>query len=255
VSKDAAPTTGDGRDGNHGASNAPTALAAQLATALAYLTAVPLRPRAPLGESAAFFPAIGLALGALAVAIDGVLDDLPRIMLRNLMLVLALVVATRRRHVLAAARLAGGARRAVGAAAVVSVVGFKLAALSQVAPELRDTALLYAPMLGRWAMIVLAFGSLRARAGESALGRGMTFREFGLGSVFALLVTLATVAARGLVAILVLAVVTVAARIAAHRRWGGVSDDVAAAGSELGEAVALVILGFGIGPAPRSAVV
>ena len=116
--------------------------------------------------------------------------------------------------------------------------------------ESRESALLLAPMLGRWAIVVLAFGSLPARSDGVGftMVRSLTFREFGIATVLALWVTLAGTAARGLVAALVVASVTIGCRILAHRKLGGVTGDVLGAIGELTEALVLAVFALGASP-------
>src|SRR6478672_3643948 len=92
--------------------NAPRALVAQLATAVRFLTVLPIGgPTAPLGESAVFFPLVGLGIGALLVTVDRVLIVAPP-PLRNVAVVALLVLVTGGRHLAALARsvrtVAGG---------------------------------------------------------------------------------------------------------------------------------------------------
>jgi cobalamin synthase len=135
---------------------------------------------------------------------------------------------------------------AAGAIAVAVVLVAKLAGLGALHLPARTMALCYAPMLARWSMVVLAFGSRPAGTGPgSELVRTVKFREFGVATVGALWVALANTAARGLLAILVVAVVTICCRIFVHARLGGVNDDLLSAIVEVNETLVLATFTLG----------
>jgi len=234
--------------------NAPLALLAQLAAALRFLTAVPLRGvLAPLGESALFFPLVGLGLGGVLVLVDGVAAPFPSAV-RAVLLVAALAGLSGGRQLRGVARgvpalIAGAGEQPAGVTGVVAagvVLLLKLATVGALRTTTRTMALLYAPMLARWSMVVLAFGSRPAGPGEgSELVRTVKFREFGVATVSALWVALANGAARGLVAILVVAVVTICCRIFVHARLGGVTDDLLGAIVEVNETLVLATFTLG----------
>ena len=245
--------------------NAPAALVAQLATAVRFLTVVPV-PGATVevGTSALFFPLVGVALGGALVVLDRVTAPLVPLAIRDVLLVGVLAVITGGLHLdgladsadglfsgdreRALAIMREGPIGAFGAAAVVLVVALKLRSLDALPPETRTAALLYAPMLARWAMVVLAFGSRAARPdglGHSMV-RSLTFREFGIATVVALWIALAQAGARGLLAILLVAATTIGCRILAHARLGGVTGDVLGAIGEVVEALVFAV--FALGP-------
>ncbi len=226
--------------------NAPRALVAQLATAVRFLTVLPVRgATAPLGESAVFFPLVGVGIGALLVTVDRVLVGSPD-PVQNFVVIALLALVTGGRHLAAVARtarrLAGGGA-AAGGLALVLAIGAKLGALSMVAPPLRATALVLAPLLSRWSLVVMAYGS-RRRPGAAAtpLLGSMTFREFALASVSALAIALVAADAWALAAILVVAGVTVVVRLVAHRTAGGIDADLAGAIVEIDEALVLTLM-------------
>jgi adenosylcobinamide-GDP ribazoletransferase len=234
--------------------NAPAALLAQLAAALRFLTVLPLRGvLAPLGESALFFPLVGLGLGGVLVLVDRAAAPLvPG--LRTTLLVATLAALSGGRQLRGLARAVPALSRGgddqemgvPGAVAVGIVLLLKLATVGALRATTRTMALLYAPMLARWSMVVLAFGSRPAGPGEgSELVRTVKFREFGVATVSALWVALANGAARGLLAILVLAVVTICCRILVHARLGGVTDDLLGAIVEVNETLVLATFTLG----------
>jgi adenosylcobinamide-GDP ribazoletransferase len=256
----APPEDGPAALASHAHVNAPRALAAQLATAVRFLTVLPAAGASvALGESALFFPLVGLGIGGLLVAADRALAPLVPTVVDGAALVALLATITAGRHLRGLANAADtlavrdraralavmrdGATGALGVAAVALVLGIKVACLAVLPTANRTAALLYAPMLARWAVVVLAFGSRPAR-GEGvgfAIVGSLTFREFGLATVFALWLALAGMAARGLVAVLVLAIVTITGRILAHRKLGGVTGDLLGAITEIAEVLVLLV--------------
>jgi adenosylcobinamide-GDP ribazoletransferase len=244
--------------------NRPAALIAQLAAAVRFLTIIPLGGvPVGVGASALFFPLVGLALGGMLVLLDRVIAPLVPLTVRDVLLIAALAVATGGLHLdgladsidgmfagdreRALAIMRDGAIGAFGTVAVILVLALKLRSLDALPDATRAVALLHAPMLARWSMVVLAFGSRPAR-GEG-LGYEMvssvTFREFGIATVGALWLMLAGTAARGLVAILVVAAVTIGCRILAHARLGGITGDLLGAVCEVNEALVLAVFTLG----------
>jgi adenosylcobinamide-GDP ribazoletransferase len=245
--------------------NTPAALLAQLATAVRFLTVVPVRgATVPIGQSALFFPLVGLGLGAVLVAADRTLALAVPEAVRAVLLVALLAGATGALHLdgladsadalltrereRALAIMRDTATGAFGVAAIVLVVLVKVRSLDALPVETRTTALLMAPMLARWAMVVLAFGSRPAR--PDGLGFAMVgslkFREFGVATVFALWVALAATAARGLTAFILIAALTITIRILAHRKLGGITGDHLGAVAELTEALVLAVFTVGV---------
>ncbi|HEY2386458.1 MAG TPA: adenosylcobinamide-GDP ribazoletransferase [Candidatus Binatia bacterium] len=234
--------------------NAPLALLAQLAAALRFLTVLPLRGvLAPLGEGALFFPLVGLALGGVLALLDRAAAPLAP-GARAVLLVATLAALSGGRQLRGLARgvqalvRGGDVQRpgAAGAVAVCVLLLVKIATIGALRTSTRTMALLYAPMLARWSMVVLAFGSRTAGPGDgSELVRTVKFREFGVATVSALWVALANGAARGLLAILVLAVITICCRIFVHARLGGVTDDLLGAIVEVNETLVLATFTLG----------
>lgn len=235
--------------------NAPAALLAQLKEAIGFLTIVPLgRSAAPIGESALFFPLVGLALGGVLLALDRLTAPLLPLAVRNVLLVGALAAASGARHLRGLARgvralaASRGSKIAAAGASIASLLlMLKLVALGALPATTRTMALLYAPMLARWSMVVLAFGSHPAGREDAghALVRTVKFREFGVATVGALWIALANTAARGLLAILLVAVVTVSCRILVHARLGGVGGDLLGAIVEINETLVLATFTLG----------
>lgn len=217
--------------------------------------------RATLAGGLAFYPVVGLALGALVGALGAGLAGLgsPAVGVGT---VLALVALTGGRGVwgLAAAAEAflgrGGQAAALarlrarpgllGWAVAAALLGAKIAAVAVLPPSARLIALAVAPMLGAWAIVVQCYGGspAHARGPAAALVGRARFREFGWASLTALGVTLGLGEAIGLVVVLVASLTTVGLRLYAYRRLGGLTGRLLAATRELVETLVLATLGL-----------
>ncbi len=159
--------------------------------ALQFLTVMPpLVRRAPrtadLGRCEAFFPLVGLLLGASLAVVDQALTPFVASLVRDVALVAVLAVLTGALHLDGVVDTFDGLftgatpeRRlevmrdpragSYGVVAVVLLVALKVAALGSLPPALRAPALIVAPCLGRWG-IVLATGAF-AYARPEGMGR------------------------------------------------------------------------------------
>ncbi|HXJ36421.1 MAG TPA: hypothetical protein VMS22_20485 [Candidatus Eisenbacteria bacterium] len=179
-------------------------------------------------EGLAWLPVVGLACGAVAAAAADVAGGLGPI---------ATAVAA-----VAALALLDGRWRG-GVLPVITLL-VEAGALTKVGGTSRTVALLVAPMLARWAIVVQCYGGVPvsgARDLAALVGRAR-FREFALASVTALGVALVLLDAVGLAVALVAALVTIAVRVAAYRWAGGLTTRALDATSALVEASALVLL-------------
>jgi hypothetical protein len=97
-------------------------------------------------------------------------------------------------------------------------------------------------MLGRWALVIVAYGSMPLAGDPLAarLVRAARFREFGIASVSAMAATLLLIDAIGLLLLFAVATGALALRIAVHSRSGGVSRPAIAAAPLLGEITTLL---------------
>ncbi|MEW6272714.1 MAG: hypothetical protein AB1689_25845, partial [Thermodesulfobacteriota bacterium] len=157
-------------------------------------------------------------------------------------LVGALPGATRDRAA-ALTRLEEGPAGAAGAAAAALLVAAKTAALGGLAGGTLALAVVLASTLGRWALVVQAYGALPALEGGpgAALAREMKFREFGVASVGAMAATLALSNAMGVVLLIGAGTVAVGLRILVHHFFGGVTPTTVRAAGEICETVVLVL--------------
>ncbi len=216
--------------------------------------------RAALAGGLAFYPVVGLVLGALAA---GVATATERVLPAaagpaGVLALVALAGARGARGLAAAAEallrrgdavIVRGRLRTVpgplGIAAAGAALAARAAAAAVLPPPARTTALLLAPMLGAWAVVVECYGGVPTHASGTAaaiVGRAR-FREFGWASVTALGMTLAVGEPIGLVIVLAASLATVGVRIYAYHRLGGLTGRLLAATRELVETVVLVTLG------------
>lgn len=235
----------------------------ELRAALLFLTGVG-RPGLDPGEVArggAFFPALGLVLGALVAAALALLEPLLPSPLLALLGVGLLWLASGGTLPRALGRVATTALSArgdratklaaldaprIGAGGVLVLALVLLAkglALSVLQGSTLVLTVVLALMLGRWAIVVQAYGSLAARPDDLAavFVREMKFGQFGVASVTAMAATLAFSNAMGIVLLLGVATATVGLRILVHRWLGGVVPATLEAGGELAETVALLV--------------
>lgn len=244
-----------------GADSGPVARLRELRAALLFLTGTPWQ-RLDAGEVArggAFLPALGLGAGATAGALLALADRrLPHALVAAAGVAL-LWLASRGRLPLALGRVAsavpGGGRdaaatvaalderRSAGTLLLALLLAVKGSALAVLGGSTLAIAVALAVMLGRWAIVVHAYGSLAAPADERAavLVREIKFGQFGVASVTAMAATLVLSNAIGIVLLLGVASATVAGRILVHRWLGGVATTTIEAAGELAETVALLL--------------
>lgn len=216
-------------------------------------------PRAALAGGLAFYPVVGLGLGAVAALVASAVGTLvPALAGAAGVLALAALTGPREPWGLAVAVEAlvrpGSAADVVarlrarpgllGAAIAAGAVGVRLWAATVLPPPARTTALLFAPLIGAWAIVVQCYGGapLRARGTAAALVGRARFREFGWASLVTFAVVLAIADALGLLLLLVAALTTVGVRLWVHRRAGGLTGRALAATRELVQTVVLLVL-------------
>jgi len=248
----------------------PGGLLAELRLAVSFLTIIPVidRRRASddtVAASFAWFPIVGFVLGAALTAEDWLLAHVFAQVIRSVLIIVSLTVVTGAVHLdgLADTADALGAGRdreraldiirdsrvgTFGASAIFFDLTLKILALSTLAGHRRYAALLLAPMLARWAMVLVAAGLPYLRssgAGSTLLGdksKSLSLRAV-LVAIFTLVAMLMlgelrTTALAGAVAI----AIVLATRLF-YRRWlGGVTGDLVGACGELVEIAVLVTM-------------
>ena len=229
-----------------------------LFSALRFLTRLPVPATSTSGFGAAVFPLVGLLLGWFSVAIDMLLGGLdPGI--RNVAILAfgALVTGALHYDGLADTLDALGGSSvddrlrimrdgSVGTFAVlglVFVVAAELASLAAVSADLRWSALVAAPVAGRSAMLLTAFGAKPARS--EGLGaefvRALGAREVTVASTTAIVLLIALSGTVGIVAGLLVAAASYTLRAMATKRFGGVTGDVLGASGKISEALVLLL--------------
>ncbi len=242
----------------------------ELRLAVSFLTILPVIDRRRASDHAvaasfAWFPIVGFVLGAMLAAEDWLLAHVFAQVIRSVLIIVSLTVVTGAVHLdgLADTADALGAGRdreraldilrdsrvgTFGASAIFFDLTLKILALSTLAGHRRYAALLLAPMLARWAMLLVASGLpyLRGSGSGSTLLSGENKNlvpRVAFVAIFTLVAMLMlgelrTIALAGAVAI----AIVVAMRLF-YRRWlGGVTGDLIGACGELVEIAVLVAM-------------
>ncbi len=253
-----------------GPSAPPSGLLAELRLATSFLTILPVidRRRASddtVAASFAWFPIVGFVLGAALSAEDWILAHVFAQVIRSVLIIVSLTVVTGAVHLdgLADTADALGAGRdreraldilrdsrvgTFGASAIFFDLTLKILALSTLAGHRRYAALLLAPMLARWAMVLVASGMpyLRSSGSGSTL-LGNKGKSLGLRAVLVAIFTLVAMLMLGALRAVALAGAVAIAIVLATRlfywRWlGGVTGDLIGACGELVEIAVLVTM-------------
>lgn len=232
--------------------------------ALQFLTLFPCPKRidyanADVGQAAIFFPVIGLIMGFILVLGNFLLDPFASAGLSSVILISLLAFMTRGLHLDGVGDTfdglgAGGDRDRMltvmddshigvfGLVAIVLILSLKIHALESLDVD-RWRALLVATILGRWAMVLLAY---RSKAAKDGLGARLIDHLQTKHFLFATLITFLLVAAiwrgNGIAMMAWVAIFTTASKSYFHRRLGGVTGDTLGAIEELSETSVMVLL-------------
>lgn len=235
--------------------------------ALEFLTIFPSPNRTEysatdVGPAAIFFPVIGFLLGLILVLVNVLLEPFARPALSSVALVTILALLTRGLHLDGLGDTfdglgAGGDRERVlrimddshtgafGLIAIVLLLFFKIHALESVDSE-RWRALLAAPVLGRWAMVLLGYRSQAAKPGlGSTLIDHLETKHFFFASLITLILVAAILHGIGIAIMVWVAIFTITSKNFFHRRLGGVTGDTFGAVGELSETSVFVFLALG----------
>jgi adenosylcobinamide-GDP ribazoletransferase len=232
--------------------------------ALQFLTLFPCPKRTERladeeGQAAIFFAVIGFLLGLILALVNSLLEPLASPGLSGVLLVAILALLTRGLHLDGLGDTfdglgAGGDRErmlrimddshtgAFGLIAIVLVLFFKIHAIESIDVE-RWRALLTAPVLARWAMVLLGYRSRAAKPGlGSVLVEHLATKHFILATFITLLLVTAILHSAGFAMMVWVAIFTMAWKRYFHRRLGGVTGDTFGAVGEMSEASVLVAL-------------
>lgn len=248
--------------------------------AFQFLTSLPLpwprevRPEA-LGRATACFPLVGLIIGVFLAALNWLLNHILPVALVNALLIVALVMLTGALHLDGLADTCDGlaGHRPVeerwrvmrdshagvfGVVGVVLVLLVKYVSLNSLPQDLMTAALLFMPVVSRWAMVYAIFAYPYTR--PSGLGTAFKAQTRWPQFTAATLITLAVAIAlfpmfsvTGLLVTFGVWLVTVILAAYFRHKFAGLTGDTYGAINEVAEVVVLilVILLFNIGLAHR----
>lgn len=231
-----------------------------------FLTIIPLPfqvrcEERDLGRSMAFFPLVGMTLGALLVFIDLVVSRfLPR-PVTDLILIAFLSLVTGALHldgfadVCDAFAARGNKERflavmkdsrvgAVGAAGLIFAITLKYQALLNIDHSIKIPALLIFPSVARFGQVLMATGARSARE----TGLGTTFiAGAGRGSLLLALASVSVITVwplywKGAVLVIASSVLVLSVRWYFQKRFGGITGDIIGFSSELIEIMSLLLM-------------
>ena len=206
-----------------------------------------------------FFPVIGLLLGAVLGLLDRAMAPVATPGLSGAILVAALAWLTRGLHLDGLGDTfdglgAGGDRDrilrimddshtgAFGVIAIVLLLLLKVHALESIETG-RWRALLAAPVLGRWVMVLLAYRAEPAKTGLAAAFIGqLTGRHVAIATTIAVVAVVSVLGIAGIMLSIAAAIFAFGGRRYLHHRIGGVTGDTCGAVGELTEASVWVCL-------------
>jgi adenosylcobinamide-GDP ribazoletransferase len=235
---------------------------AQLSAALTFLTRLPVARHSEfdakdVGRAMRWFPLAGALLGAIYVAALWVLVRMFPPLVASVIIVAIEAVITGGMHFDGVADTAdgfGGGRTredvlrimrdhaigAYGAIALILVIGLKVATIAALIDTRRaSSALLLAPILGRWSAVLLSATESYARpAGSPTQFVGRT--ELIVATVIAISAAVALDPWRGIPGFVLVAGVSAWWGWRCRRRIGGVTGDTLGAAIEIAECLVLV---------------
>jgi adenosylcobinamide-GDP ribazoletransferase len=237
----------------------------QIRLAASFLTIIPLpipvASEYDLSASMAWFPLVGLMMGAVFAIEDYALSFLLGHAIRSTLIVLSIAALSGALHLdgLADTADALGAGRdriraleilrdsrigTFGAIAIFFALALKIVSLASLAGQLRIAALIIAPTISRWSMVAVSYKLeyLRAEgAGTSMLGRDST-RNLRIASVIAIIAMLPFFSRKVILAYVFGFTATLAMR-SFYARWlGGVTGDLIGACGEVVEIIAMLTI-------------
>jgi len=232
-----------------------------------FLAAMAFLTRSPVGRLAVFdakdvahssgwFPVIGLLLGAIYAAAAILLKNHLPLNVVAVLLVTLDALATGALHFDGLADTAdgfgGGKTRedvlrimrdhaigSYGALALATLVALKVTAYAELLKESDWIAVILAPTLGRWSILLLTATLPYARPAASPI-EGMGKRSLIWGTLVILAAIVAASSTRAWIALAAVALVTAAFGFYCRRRIGGITGDTLGANLQLCESAALL---------------
>ena len=235
--------------------------------AVRFLTFIPLPARdaswEEAGRSTAYFPLVGVLLGAIFVLADALLGKVWSRLLVSEVLMVLWVLLTGGLHLDGLADtvdgLRGGRAReerlaimkdsrlgTFGGVAVFCLLTLKLAFVNELGQAWRGRGLLLAPTLGRWAMVygMWAFPSARPGGVGSMFKEHSGLRELVLATALALVVAFSLFHLWGLAILGGLWLAAALLGLTLTRALGGMTGDTYGALCEVSEALVLAMVAF-----------
>ncbi len=208
----------------------------------------------------AYFPLIGMVLGAILVASDKLLLMVFPIEVVSALLLVVLFFTNNGLHLDGFADTVDGlyggntpqerlkimrdsAAGAIGVVAVVLLLMLKYVSIKSIPPEMRSAVLFMMPVAGRWAMVPLASLSPYARISEG-LGKAFAANSRStllIATAIAAIAAAFTLGTRGIVALVVVLLFTSFQARYFRRRLGGITGDVFGFNCESSEVIFLLI--------------
>lgn len=246
-----------------GDANTPAALWRDFLAAIAAITILRrggAASSARIGRAALFYPVVGLLVGVALSLLDWCLRLVVSQEISSVCLVAALAIVSGGRHLEGFANTADGLigfqnrewalsmmrdwrLGTFGASAIFFLLILKVRGFDLLAEQARTLGVLLSPMLGRWAMVVLAHGAREAGPADhvTKFSPAVGFREFAAASVITFAILFGMAEAVGLLVLVVVASLTVGLRLFLHRRLGGITDQSLGAVAEVAEMLALIV--------------
>ncbi len=210
------------------------------------------------GQSLAYFPLVGLILGAILLGLYYGLSFIMPHSVVNALLIIALVILTGAHHldgfvdtcdgVIAGKskkeRLAIMSDSKVGTFGIVGVILLLLLKYVSLSSTRILPALLLMPTLSRWAMVTIIFTFPYAKRSGMGLAfkQGNTWQRLTIATIIALIVAVSLLKLWGLALIAILWLISFGIASYFGSRLGGLTGDTYGAINELAEVLVLILL-------------
>ncbi|MBI5233609.1 MAG: adenosylcobinamide-GDP ribazoletransferase [Deltaproteobacteria bacterium] len=214
-----------------------------------------------LGRSMAYFPFVGLVQGAILVIADSILGHVLPTGLTSVLILGILILTNNGLHldgfVDTVDGLAGGKTKqerlsimrdhrigALGAAGLVFLLLVKYEAIASFSGDARRAAIFLFPIIGRWAMVPMAYWSDYAREDE---GQGkaftrITIKTLSIATFLAFVFSTLLIGIHAITMLFIMAVSVWLITWSFKRKIGGVTGDVFGFQSEVAEALFLALM-------------